>query len=119
MGSVNTINPSVDLTVRVFDEFYEFAVDVDANEYDVVNSFFESAFGTKDAAANFTATLFRIADQTQTPVLTLLAEIEDMDKVQLTATLAYYLNNIRSPATLLGINAVTTPNYYAARNVRN
>ena len=79
MGSVNTINPSVDLTVRVFDEFYEFAVDVDANEYDVVNSFFESAFGTKDAAANFTATLFRIADQTQTPVRTLLAEIEDME----------------------------------------
>ena len=29
-GSVNTLNPAVDLTVRVYDEFYEFAVDVDA-----------------------------------------------------------------------------------------
>ena len=44
MGSVNTINPAVDLTVRVYDDFYQFAVDVDANEYDVVNSFFESVF---------------------------------------------------------------------------
>ena len=118
MGSVNTINPAVDLTVRVYDEFYEFAVDVDANEYDVVNSFFESAFGTKDAAANFTATLFRIADQTQTPVLTLLAEIEDMDKIQLTATLAYYLNGIRSSSTLLGVNVPTQSNYYVAHNIR-
>ena len=117
MGSVNTINPAVDLTVRVYDEFYEFAVDVDANEYDVVNSFFESAFGTRDAAASFTTTLFRIADQTQTPVLTLLAEIEDMDKIQLTATLAYYLNGLRSPTTLLGINAAVTPNFWTARNV--
>lgn len=117
MGSVNVINPQVDQTVRIYDEFYQFETEVDANEYDVVNSYFESVFGTDQAAANFTVTLFRIADETDTPVLTLLASIQDMDKIKLTQTMCYYLNGLRSPTTLLGIIATSTPNYWAARNI--
>jgi len=117
MASVNEINPKLDLTVRVFDEFYEFSIEVPANEYDTVNSYFESVFRSRTAAKNFTTTLFRIADQTKTPVLTLLDQIQDQDQIQLTSTLAYYLNGLRSNATLLGINAAVVPNFYAARNV--
>lgn len=117
MGSVNTLNRSVDPTVRIFDEFYQYETEVDANEYDVVNSYFESVFGTDRAAANFSITLFRIAEQTRTPVLTLLAEIQDQDKIKLTQTLSYYLNGLRSPTTLLGITGAATPNFWAARNV--
>jgi hypothetical protein len=31
--------------------------------------------------------------------------------------MAYYLNQIRSTATLLGVNAKVVPNFYAARAV--
>jgi hypothetical protein len=31
--------------------------------------------------------------------------------------MAYYLNNIRSRATLLGVNSQVVPNFYAARAV--
>lgn len=117
MGSVNTANRNVDQTVRIFDGFYEYETDVNANEYDVVNSYFESVFGTSTAATNFSITLFRIADETRIPVLTLLAEIQDQDRIQLTQTLCYYLNGLRSPTTLLGITASSTPNFWAARNV--
>lgn len=117
MRSVNELNPNVDLTVRVFDNFYDFAIDVDANEFDTVNSYFESVFTDKTAALNFTTTLFRIAQETRTPVLTLLAQIQDQDQIQLTKTLAYYLNGLRSPATLLGISSQVTPNFYTARNI--
>jgi len=117
MGSVNTANRNVDQTVRIFDGFYDYQTDVDANEYDVVNSYFESVFGTSEAAANFAVTLFRIADETGTPVITLLAEIEDQDKISLTQTLCYYLNGLRSPTTLLGITGTSTPVFWAARNV--
>ena len=117
MGTVNAINPAVDRTVQVFDEFYQFAVEVDANEYDLVNSYFESVFESREAALNFSTTLFRIADNTNVPVLDLLDQIKGMDNIQLTAAMAYYLNGLRSPSTLLGINEPVVSNFYTARNV--
>jgi hypothetical protein len=41
----------------------------------------------------------------------------NQNQVQITATLAYYLNNLRSNSTLLGISTTATPNQYAARNI--
>ena len=117
MGTVNAINPAVDITVRVFDEFYDFAIEVDANTWDIVNSYMLSVFKTVEAAENFSTTLFRIADETDVPVLDILAQIQGLDTIQLTATLAYYLNGLRSPTTLLGVNEPVTPNAYVARNV--
>jgi hypothetical protein len=118
MSTVNYSNPKVDLSVRVFDSFYDFDVDVPAEQYDIVYSFFRSVFTTDIAAGNFTVTLFRIAEQTSTPVLTLLEQIQDSDQLQITATLAYFLNGLRSPSTLLGYSTSVTPNFYAARNVK-
>jgi hypothetical protein len=119
MASVNYANPKVDQTVKIFDRFYAYEVDVPSLEYDAVYSFFRSIYGTAIAAGNFTVSLFRISQQSDIPVMDLLQQIQDLDQAQLNLTLAYYLNNIRSPATLLGINAATTPNYYVARNIRS
>jgi hypothetical protein len=117
MGSVNTINPNVDNSVRIFDGFNDFVLEVDSNTYSVVNSFFESIFTNKQAAANLSDTFFRIATQTNIPVLDLLAQVQGQDSIQVTTFMAYYLNGLRSPSTLIGVNAVATPNYYTARNV--
>jgi hypothetical protein len=38
-------------------------------------------------------------------------------ELDLNINMAYYLNSIRSRATLLGVGIPVTPNYYAARNV--
>jgi hypothetical protein len=118
MGSVNYSNPKVDQTVRIFDRFYAYEVDVPSLEYDAVYSFFRSIYGTAEAAGNFTVSLFRVSQQSNIPVMDLLQQIQNLNGADLNLTLAYYLNNIRSPSTLLGISAVTTPNYYVARNVR-
>jgi translation initiation factor IF-2 len=61
--------------------------------------------------------LFRIAAKTGTNVMSILATIEGQGQMQLTQTLAYYLNNTRSGSTLLGFGASVTPNFYTARNV--
>ena len=116
-GTVNSLNTNVDLTVRIYDQFYAYETYVSAEEYDVVFSYMKSVFTTDLAAGNFTVALFRIADQTRTPVLTILANIQSQDSIQLTQTLCYYLNNLRSGSTLLGFGAAVTPNYYTARNV--
>lgn len=118
MPSVNETNYSIDQTVRVFDTFYAFDLQVPADEYDAVNSYFRSVFTDRIAANNFTTTIFRIARETNTPVLTVLQQLNNQDEIALTASLSYYLNGVRSPTTLLGINAAVTPNIFTARNVR-
>lgn len=116
-GSVNNPNVNNDLTVRIFDQFYSYEEFVSAEEYDVVFSYLKSIFVTDLAAGNFTVALFRIASETRTPVLTILQSIEGQDALNLTQTLCYYLNSMRSSSTLLGFGASVTPNYYTARNV--
>jgi hypothetical protein len=118
MSTVNYANPKLDTTVKIFDEFYQYETVVSAQEYDAVYSYFRSQFGTSDAAGNFTVTLFRVAEESGESVMNLLYQIEGLTGPELTLTLAYYLNALRSPSTLLGVNVPTQPNYYAARNIR-
>ncbi len=119
MGTtVNYANPNVDGTVKIFDEFYAYEASVPQLEYDAVYSYFSSVFDTAEAAGNFTVSLFRIAEQNELSVMALLQQFQGMSQPELTLTLTYYLNNVRSNSTLLGLNVATQPNYYAARNVR-
>lgn len=122
MASINYTNYNIDQTVRVFDSFYEYDVDVPAAEYDIVNSYFKSVMATKQAADNFTVSLFRVAENTGIPALTLLQAFQESggnvgNTMNLDVNMAYYLNSIRNRATLLGIGVSVTPNFYAARNV--
>ena len=117
MSTVNYTNPNLDLTVRVYDQFYDYDVNVPAAEYDIVHSYFLSIMTTRQAAGNFTVSLFRVAEDTGIPVLTLLEELKTNDGMNINVNLAYYLNAVRSRATLLGVGAAVTPNFYQARNV--
>jgi hypothetical protein len=119
MSSINYTNYSIDQTIRVFDTFYDYDVNVPVGEYDAVNSYFKSVMTTRLAADSFTTSLFRVAQDTKIPALTLLAAFEQGGNtgMSLNVNMAYYLNSIRNRATLLGVGAPVTPNYYAARNV--
>lgn len=119
MPTVNEINPKIDQTVRIFDQFYAYEANVPAQEYDIVYSYFRSVFNTALAAQNFTTALFRVAEETNVPAVDLLENFYGQTQMQLTQTMAYYLNGIRSPATLLGVLAQAVPNFYTARNVRS
>jgi len=117
MSTVNYTNYNLDQTVRVFDRFYDYDVNVPSAEYDVVYSYFFKEMNNKQSAGNFTVSLFRVAQETNIPPLTLLKEFQGPTGVNLNVTLAYYLNQIRNRATLLGVSNPVTPNFYAARNV--
>lgn len=116
-GSVNNTNYNLDQTVRIYDQFYDYDVNIPAAEYDIVLSYFLKTMGNRTTAGNFTVSLFRIAESTNIPPLTLLQEFQGTDRVNLNVTLAYYLNQIRSLATLLGVGVPVVPNAYIARNV--
>jgi hypothetical protein len=119
MATINDTNYNIDLTVRVFDEFYGFESFVPVNEWDAVLSYFESIYTTKEAAKNFATVIFRIATQQGISAMTLLSQIQTSSgPAELDITIAYYLNNLRSNSTLLGVSQPVQPNYYPARNVR-
>ena len=118
MGSVNVVNNKKDQTVQIFDRFYGYQQTVAVDEYDAVLSYFKSVFGTATAAGNFTVAVFRVAQQSNIPVMTLLQQFQGKNGPEITATLAYFLNGVRSASTLLGVNVPTQPNYYIAHNIR-
>jgi hypothetical protein len=122
MASINYTNYNIDQTVRVFDTFYDYDVDIPVGDYDIVNSYFKSVMTTKQAADNFTSSLFRVAQDTNIPPLTLLQSFQAGNTnndpgMSLNINMAYYLNSIRNRATLLGVGIAVAPNFYAARNV--
>jgi hypothetical protein len=122
MASINYTNYNIDQTVRVFDTFYDYDVNIPVGDYDVVNSYFKSVMTTKQAADNFTVSLFRVAQDTNIPPLTLLQAFQagntnNNPGLSLNLNMAYYLNSIRNRATLLGVGIAVAPNFYAARNV--
>jgi hypothetical protein len=118
MGSVNVVNNKTDLTVQIFDRFYGYQQRVPVDAYDAVLSYFRSVFGSAEAAGNFTVSVFQISHATNIPAMTLLQQFQGQTAPQITLTLAYYLNGIRSRSTLLGLNVQTQPNYYVAHNIR-
>lgn len=117
MATINYPNPGTDPTVRAFDDFYQRELVIDQNQYDVVYSFFKKIFASEEQAGNFTLSVFQINEDSGIPVDTLLQELSTQNQIQITATLAYYLNNQRSNTTLLGITTIPTPNQYTARNI--
>ena len=117
MASVNNTNPNLDLNVRIFDQFYKYDFSVPASEYDQIYSFFASKFKSDQAARYFATSLFQISVNTEIPVQELFESLSDQGSFELSLTMAYYINGLRSRTTLLGVNQVTKPNLYAARNV--
>lgn len=115
--TVNYGNPNTDRTIKIFDNFYNFSVDVDANLYSTVYSFFASIFTTAESASQFTTSIFQVSETSGIPVITLLEEMKGQNAMQVTATIAFYLNDIRSNSTLLGVSNAITPNVYASRNI--
>jgi hypothetical protein len=119
VASVNAINTKTDLTVQIFDKFYGYEQHVPVDAYDAVLSYFRSVFRSAEAAGNFTVSLFRISQQSGIPVMSLLQQFQGQSAPEVTLTLAYYLNGIRSSSTLLGVNVPTQSNFYVARNIKS
>lgn len=118
MANINSINTNIDLSVQIFDNFYNYQQSVAAQEYDAVHSYLLSVFGTTTQANNFTTTMFRISSASGIPVMDLLQDIKGMSGPQITLNFAFYLNTFQSPSTMLGIQATITPNYYIAHNIK-
>ncbi len=117
MAKIIDSRASLDQTVKIFDDFYGFNLVINGGEYDVVHSYFVGVCSTKQIADNFTVYLFRISQETDIPVLTLLNYIKGLEKMEMNAVITYYLNTFKSKTTLYGFGVIPQPNYPVARNI--
>jgi hypothetical protein len=108
---------SLDNTVKIFDSFYSFDLQVNADQYDIVHGYFTSICDTKNIADNFTAVFFRIAQETGLNVLDLLAQIKGTKKMEMNQVMAYYLNSFKSRTSLYGIAIEPKSNQPVSRNI--
>jgi len=110
---------NLDDTVKIFDAFYDNYLVINTNAYDVIYGYFLSVCETAEIAANFTAVLFRIAQESDVDCMLLLEEIQgsNLNNVQLSSIMAYYLNSFKSKTSLYGIGRIPTPVQPVARNV--
>jgi len=119
--ATNTVNyiEHTDLkNITIIDEFNKFEYKVDGAEYDVVSTFFKKMIANSSLASSFTTAIYQVAVYTNTSVIDLVRSLDGQTELELSISMAYYLNNIRSNSALLGIQNQLKPNYYAFRMVR-
>lgn len=117
MSSIIDVKSNQDRTVEIFDSFYALDLVVNTNEYDVVLSYFKSVCKTTTIAQNFTAFLFRIAQETNISAMSLLENIQGFNKLDMNRTIAYYMNSLKSKTSLYGVSIIPSPNEPVARNI--
>jgi hypothetical protein len=117
MARIIDSRASIDQTVKIFDEFYGFDLIIAPDEYDIVHSYFIGVCDTTKIADNFTVYLFRIAQETQIPVLDLLDYIKGKSKMEVNSIIGYYLNSFKSKTSLYGFGTLPQANQPVARNI--
>lgn len=109
---------TTDKTVKIFDNFYTTQLVVNGADYDVVFSFFKSVTENTKIAGNFTALLFRIVQEGNYNIMSLLDILKGTENnLQLSQVMAYYLNTFKTKTSLYGIGILPKPNEAVQRNV--
>lgn len=117
MARIIDSRSSLDQTVKIFDEFYGFDLIIAPDEYDIVHSYFVGTCSSIRIADNFTVYLFRIAQETQIPVLDLLDYIRGKSKMEVNTVIGYYLNSFKSKTSMYGFSTIPQANQPVARNI--
>lgn len=107
----------VDRTLEVFNQFYNTKLQINADQYEVVLSYFRGLTTNDRTAKAYAENLFRISNNLDIDVLTLLETFQTSDQMKVTLTMAYYLNALGDRTVMFGVNNVLQANQLAARNI--
>jgi hypothetical protein len=117
MPQILDTRKGMDQTVKIFDSFYSVDLVINGADYDIVHGYFVSVCDSRQIADNFTAVLFRIAQEMGINVLDILDQIKGTKKMEMNQILAYYLNSFKSRTSLYGIGVPPKSNQTVARNI--
>lgn len=120
MALISVQSNTADNTILIFDNFYNKAISISADQFNIVNAYFLGVCATKQIANNFTSFLFQVAKRAGIDALTLLQEIQgENNKLKVDQKLAYYLNSFKSKTSLYGVAVVPRPVVPVQRNIVN
>jgi len=108
---------NTDRNLKFVSEYNSPPAEINGNEWDYVLGFFKKMTSDAYTADNFALSIFQVSKDTGFSVTDIIQTMEGQTGMQLSASLAYYLNSIRSSATLLGVKSIPKPNFYAGRSV--
>lgn len=114
---IDTPRTQLDKTVRVFDQFYNFDLVIDSNQWDIVYSFWFDKSKSKNIAENFATLIFRLSSVTGENPLDILDYVKGSTASETNALLAFYLNSSKSKTTLYGVGNLPQPNILIQRNI--
>lgn len=106
-----------DRTVRIYDGFYKFSLDIPVSDYDVVYAYMRSVCESEQIAQIFTGMLFKISQEIGVNPMELLKGLQGKNGIEMNQTVAYYFNSFKSRTSLYGFSVVPTPNQSVARNI--
>lgn len=106
-----------DRTVRIYDGFYKFTLDIPASDYDVVYAYMRGVSESDTIAQQFTAMLFKISQEIGVSAMELLQGLQGKNGIEMNQTIAYYFNSFKSRTSLYGFSVVPPPNQSVARNI--
>ena len=106
-----------DRTLKIYDGFYRFSVDINPGEYDVVYAYMRSVCQTNDIALQFTSMLFKIGQEIGQSPMALLEGLQGKNGIEMNQVIAYYFNSFKSKTSLYGFSITPTPNQSVARNI--
>jgi hypothetical protein len=111
-----TTTVNADGTVAIFDQYYSQSLVVNANEYDIVYSFFIQ-YLDQAVAATYSEVIFRVAQISGVDALTLLKQLEGSNALNVSLTMAYYLNSVGNNYFMYGGVSFPAPNEKYQRNI--
>lgn len=106
-----------DKTIRIYDGFYSFQIDIPGDVYDVVLSYMNSVCDSPEIAKQFTAMLFKISQEIGQDPMAILEGLQGKNGIEMNQVIAYYFNSFKSRTSLYGFSVTPTPNQSVARNI--
>lgn len=106
-----------DLTVKVFDQYYQAPIDINNNELTAMIGFFESRGFGKDAAESTAIVILKQAKKDKYNPMQILNTLSGLDNVEISGLVAEILNYNRFKTSSLGVSELYAPADAVVRNI--
>ena len=106
-----------DLTVKVFDQYYQAPIDLNNNELIAMTGFFESRGFSKDSAESTALTILKQAKKDNYNSMQIMDTLTGLSNVEISGLVAEILNYNRFKTSSLGISQLYSPADDVVRNI--